>query len=155
MWWRCGAGRGNWWPGETVDLFDLENAPFPLPFGQKKDKIKKNFDVTLVPPVAGDPPGTDHLVCMPKPDSRLRDKYEKLEFYVRRDIHLPSRVVVTRNEGYEINQADFPDLSDESINAGVKQEDFARPKAWKKYKEVVEALPPKPERAEPRPSGSG
>ncbi|UCE60727.1 MAG: hypothetical protein JSU63_03045 [Phycisphaerales bacterium] len=128
--------------GETVDLFDLENAPFPLPFGQKKEKILQNFEVTLVAPAADDPPDTDHLVCIPKPNSRLRDKYGKLEFYIRRDIHLPCRVVVTKNDGYEINRADFPDLSAESINAGVKKKDFARPAEWRGYKEVVEALDP-------------
>jgi len=132
-------------PGERVDLFDLENAPFPLPFGQKKDKIETNFDVTLLPPAPDDPPDTDHLLCVPKADSRLHDKYDKLEFYVRRDIHLPSRVVVTKSDGYEINRADFPDLSNSSINAGVKAKDFSRPKAWKKYKEVVENLPPEPD----------
>ncbi len=132
--------------GEKVDLFDLEKAPFPLPFGQKKEKILNNFDVTLVAPAPGDPPGTDHLVCIPKPDSRLHAKYDKLEFYVRRDINLPDRVVVTKSDGYEINRADFPDLTAGSINAGVKKKDFARPKAWRKYEEVVEELPPEGQR---------
>ncbi len=40
-------------PGEKVDLFDLETAPFPLPFGQKKDTILRNFEVTLLPPGEG------------------------------------------------------------------------------------------------------
>jgi hypothetical protein len=133
-------------PGEKVDLFDLENAPFPLPFGQKKETILRNFDVTLVPPAPGDPPGTDHLVCAPKPDSAMYRKYDKLEFFVRKDIHLPSRVVVTKNEGLEINTVDFPDLSAGSINAGVKKKDFRKPAAWSKYKEVVEELPKEDER---------
>ena len=37
-------------PGEKIDLFDLETAPFPLPFGQKKEKILKNFEVSLAAP---------------------------------------------------------------------------------------------------------
>jgi hypothetical protein len=132
-------------PGQRVDLFDLENTPFPLPFGQKKEKILKSFDVTLVAPAHGDPAGTDHLVCIPRADSRLRDKYDKLEFFILKDIHLPSRVVVTKSNGYEISRADFPDLSAKSINAGVTKKDFAIPKAWRKYEEVVEPLPPEPE----------
>lgn len=131
-------------PGQKVDLFDLERAPFPLPFGQKKDTIIKNFDVTLVAPAPGDPPDTDHLVCIPKAGSPMHDKYDKLEFYVRKDVHLPSRVVVTKNGGYEITRADFPDLSAGSLNAGVGKKDFARPKAWRKYEEIVEELPPEP-----------
>ncbi len=127
-------------PGEKIDLFDLEKTPFPLPFGQKKDAILRNFEVTLVPPAEGDPPNTDHLVCVPKPGSRMYRKYDKLEFFVLTDLHLPGRIVVTRNDGLEINTADFPDLTSKSINAGVTKEDFARPKAWKKYEQIVEEL---------------
>ena len=128
-------------PGEKVDFFDLEKAPFPLPFGQKKETILRNFDVTLVPPAEGDPKGTDHLVCVPKSESHLYRKYDKLEFFVLTDVHLPSRVIVTKSDGLEINTADFPDLSTRSINAGVKRKNFAKPAAWRKYEEVVEELP--------------
>ena len=129
-------------PGENIDLFDLETAPFPLPFGQKKAKILKNFTVSLVPPSKGDPAGTDHLTCVPKPDSNLHGKYDKLEFFIRQDINLPSRVVITRNDGLEVNRADFPDLTEKSLNTGVSKKDFKKPGAWKKYEEVVEELAP-------------
>ncbi len=135
-------------PGERIDLFDIEKTPFPLPFGQKKDKILRNFDVALAPPAVGDPPHTDHLVCIPKPGSRMDGKYDRLEFFIRRDIHLPCRIMVTKSGGLEVNTAEFPDLSEGSINTGVKKKDFKRPAAWKKYKEVVEPLPP-PEQASP------
>ena len=131
-------------PGERIDLFDLERAPFPLPFGQKKETILRNFDVTLLPPTLHDPPNTDHLVCIPKPGSRMERKYDKLELFVLRDLHLPSRIVVTRNGGLEINTADFPDLSSKSINAGLKKKDFKPPAIWKRdnYEVVVERLAP-------------
>ncbi len=129
-------------PDKEFDLFDLEKAPFPLPFGQKRETILRNFDVTLATPAPGDPADTDHLICKPKPDSRLYRKYERLDLFVHRNIHLPSRIVVTKNGGLEINTADFPDLSEKSINAGVKSKDFDKPAAWKKYKEVVEELIP-------------
>jgi len=126
--------------GESIDFFDLETAPFPLPFGQDKSKILRNFNVALVPPAKGDPKDTDHLVCSPKANSSMARKYEKLEFFVRRDVNLPSRIVVTKNEGLEITTADFPDLSSKSINAGLTAKDFARPRAWKGYEEIVEPL---------------
>lgn len=129
-------------PDKEFDLFDLEKAPFPLPFGQKRETILRNFDVALVPPAPGDPANTDHLICIPKADSRLYRKYERLDLFVHRDIRLPSRIVVTKNDGLEINTADFPDLSEKSINAGVKSKDFEKPAAWKKFKEVVEELVP-------------
>ena len=127
-------------PDKEFDLFDLEKAPFPLPFGQKRETILRNFDVTLAPPTPGNPANTDHLICIPKADSRLHRKYERLDLFVHRGIHLPSRIVVTKNDGLEVNTADFPDLSEKSINAGVKPKDFDKPAAWKKFKEVVEEL---------------
>ena len=56
--------------GGKVDLFDLD-APFPVPFGQKKDQILRNFEVSLAPPAADDPPNADHLLCLPKPEPAL------------------------------------------------------------------------------------
>ncbi len=129
-------------PGEKVNLFDLEKAPFPLPFGQKKDTILRNFEVSLVPEQSGDPPRSDHLVCIPKPGTRLYKKYDKLELFVLKDVNLPGRIIVTKNNGLEINTADFPDLTAKSINAGISEKDFARPPEWKGYVEVVEKLVP-------------
>lgn len=128
-------------PGEKIDLFDLERTPFPLPFGQKRETILRNFEVTLLPPARGDPPNTDHLVCVPRPESTMHGKYDKLEFFVLKDLHLPGRIVATKNGGLEISTADFPDLSEKAINAGVKSKAFTRPAAWRTYKEVVEELP--------------
>ena len=127
-------------PGEELDFFNLETAPFPLPFGQKKEAILRHFYVTLEPPAAGDPPNTDHLVCVPKSESSLYRKYDKLEFFVLKDVHLPGRVIVTKNDGLELNTADFSDLSEKSINTGVGDKAFAHPAAWKKYDVVVEEL---------------
>jgi len=122
--------------GQSINLFDLETAPFPLPFGQKKQQILNHFEVTLVTPAEGDPPNTDHLQCVPKPGSRIARKYDKLEFFVDRDVHLPRRVIMTKNKGYEINTADFPDLTDRSLNSGVTKKDLAYPSAWDNYKVV-------------------
>jgi len=131
-------------PDEKIDLFDLETAPFPVPFGQRKDKILRNFHVTLAAPAAGDPPNTDHLVCVPQAASPMRRKYDKLELFVLKDLHLPSRIVVTKSDGLEVNTADFPDLSAKSINVGLTQTAFAKPEVWDKqnYTEVVETLVP-------------
>ena len=128
--------------GEKVDLFDLEQAPFPLPFGQKKDTILRNFHVELIPPAKGDPPDTDHLQCVPKPDSPVYTEYDRLDFFIHRGLHLPTRVVMSKNKGLEVSTADFPDLSEQSINAGVTKQDFALPKEWKDYRLIVEAAGP-------------
>lgn len=136
-------------PGEKLDFFDLERTPFPVPFGQKKDQILSNFDVGLVPAARGDPPDCDHLVCKPKSGSRLARRYERLDLFIHRAVHLPSRIVVTKNDGLEVNTADFPDLSQKSINTGVKHADFSRPSEWKSYKEVVEKMIPQEKNGAP------
>lgn len=129
-------------PGEKRDFFDIETAPIPLPFGQKKEKILKNFTVTWMPPVDGDPKNCDHLECVPKPGSSVARRYDKLDFFIDREVHLPRRIIITGSEGMEIKRADFPDLSLGSINVGLTDKDFARPAAWKGYAELVEPLPP-------------
>ena len=133
-------------PGEKVDFFDLETAPFPMPFGQKKETILRNFEVALAAASPSDPPETDHLVCTPKADSRFRAKYDRMEFFVRRGLDLPTRISITRNKGLETTVADFPGLDTSSINAGVKDDAFAQPAAWKKFKFVVEGAGPSVER---------
>jgi len=140
--------------GESVDLFDIETAPFPLPFGQKKDKILRHFDVRIVPPAKTDPTRTDHLVCVPKPGSRLERKYDKLEFFVREDLNLPVRVVATRNSGLEVITADFPNLSEKSINTGLTKKHFSQPREWKGYELTVEPLEPVKENPKPESTGS-
>ena len=136
-------------PGEHVDFFDLETAPFPLPFGQRKDQILEQFLVAWQPPAEGDPPNTDHLICVPRPQSRLEGEYDKLEFYVLRDLHLPRRIVITRNSGYEIITAEFPDLTEASLNQGLGKDTFTPPKEWKQYETIVEPIEPAKPAADP------
>ena len=128
--------------GQSIDLFDIEKAPFPMPFGQKKENILKNFEVRLAEPTGGDPPDTDHLICNPKPKSRLARRYDQLDLYVHRKLNLPTRIIVTKNNGMEVSTAEFPDLSEKSINTGVDRKDFEKPSAWAKYKDVVEEIVP-------------
>ena len=39
--------------GEAMDPFDLEQGPFPLPIGQRKDVILERFNASLAPPGEG------------------------------------------------------------------------------------------------------
>ncbi len=124
-------------PGERFDPFDIETAAFPLPFGQKKDKLLRNFDVTLAAPAKGDPENTDHLVFIPKPKTRLANKYDSIEFFIDRDNDLPARVVMTKKGGDNEIIADFSNVK---INGPVTGKEFDRPAAWKGYAVVKEFL---------------
>jgi len=123
--------------GEAFDLFNLETSPFPMPFGQKKSVILRNFMVERVKPAKGDPDNTDHLRLLPKPGSKLDRKYTSIDYFMRRGLNLPVRIVVARNEGMEIVTVDFLDLSEQGINVGLTDKDFAKPKAWQGF-DVVE-----------------
>jgi len=114
-------------PGETVDLFDLEKAPFPVPFGQRKEQILRNFDVRIVEPQLDDPDGCDHLVCRPKPGTPLSEDYKRLDFYVSREMHLPVRIVAEDMRGDQITRADFPDLTKASWNVKLDDDAFELP----------------------------
>ena len=124
---------------ERIDLFDIETAPFPLPFGQKKDVILEQFKVTLAPPAPEDPEKTDHLICIPRPGSRMARKYEQLEFFIHQEFDLPSRIVVKKSR-YQTTLARFEGLDGDALNSGLAEGDFAPLSAWRRYKETVEKL---------------
>lgn len=126
--------------GEAFDLFNLETAPFPMPFGQKKATILRNFTVERIARAEHDPKDTDHLRLLPKPGSRLDRKYTSIDYYLREGLNLPVRIVVSRNEGMEIVTVAFPDLTEKSINVGLTAKDFTPPKSWKKFEVVEERL---------------
>jgi len=90
-------------PGEDIEVFRLGQGPFPLPFGQKKDEIRRHCAVQLILPAKGDPPNTDHLECTPLPGTEMDRKYGTVHFYIDRRLNLPVRVrTVEKAEGNEI-----------------------------------------------------
>lgn len=117
-------------PGTEIDLFSIEKAPFPIPFGQKKAEILHNFDVTLAP--AGDP-AIDHLICTPKPQSRLATDYSVIEFFVSRKLHLPVKIIMTTNPPDKVMTAEFPDLNAGAVNTGLSESAFKLPARTRKY----------------------
>ncbi len=105
-------------PDEKIDPFKLGEGPFPLPFGQSKEKILKNFDVKLKPARKDDPPNTSHLVLTPKPESRFRKKYKKLEFWIDNKLNLPIKVLALDRHSNQIT-AWFSKIK---INKGIKDD---------------------------------
>lgn len=130
--------------GEAIDLFSLEKSPFPIPFGQHKDEILEHFFVERVAPKPDDPAETDHLVCRPRPGSRLQDQYSQLEFFVSRSLHLPVKIVAHEadpdGETAKVIRASFPDLTKKSINASVSDDVLALPPETRPYKVIEEPL---------------
>jgi hypothetical protein len=102
-------------PGEKFDPFKLGEGPFPLPFGQKKSEILKEFEVTLIPPAKGDPPMTDHLVMIPRKTGNFTKKYKQVDFWIAKDNQLPMKIV-SEDLHSNIITATFQDIR---INAGI------------------------------------
>ncbi len=140
-------------PGEEVDFFDLENSRIPMPFGQSSDQILTNFTVKLTAPQVGDPKNTDHLYCIPQPDVPLAREYQRLDYYVDRDLHLPVRIVAVSADGAKVTIADFPDLSAETINPELPGSAFRLPAETEDYQITVEPREAPP--AGVSPSGAG
>ncbi|GJM25210.1 MAG: hypothetical protein DHS20C16_16250 [Phycisphaerae bacterium] len=131
-------------PGEKADFFDLDKAPFPMPFGQKKEQILKNFAVKLIPPQPGDPEDCDHLLCKPREESILARDYGRLDYYVSRKLNLPLRILVEDAPGTNLKVADFKDLTEKSINLKLPDGAFVLPKETDEYHKTTEPRRPPP-----------
>jgi len=139
-------------PGEETDFFDLEKSPIPMPFGQTKEQVLKNFQVRLMPPQMGDPENTDHLYCVPREGAPLAKNHRRLEYYVSRDTHLPVRIVAESANGAKVEVAEFIDLAGESagpqraplssrsINVEISADRFALPAETRDYHVSEEPL---------------
>jgi len=98
-------------PGEQIDPFKLGKGPFPLPFGQKRDEILKNFKVNLEKYKIGDPINADHLRCVPLPNTELAARYSRVDIFVSRDLELPIRIVTERLTDGNRTEVDFKEIN--------------------------------------------
>ncbi len=127
-------------PGERLEVFQLGKGPFPLPFGQKKDEILRQFDVTLVPPAKDDPKNADHLTCQPVAGTELAGKYKVIHFFIDRELDLPVRIRTVDTEGNEI-LVGFP--ADKIVlNKAITGSRLNLPDETRKYSIQTEPLPP-------------
>ncbi len=122
--------------GERQDPFKIGKGPFPLPLGQKREDILTNFKVNLADFTLGDPRNSDHLHCVPLPNTQLAEKYSRVEIYVDRTTELPVRVVSERvSDGNRI-EVDFKDIDLQAAPAGSR----FRVEEPKDYEVTVEPL---------------
>lgn len=142
-------------PNDPRNPFKIENGQFPVPFGQKKSEIVREFTVELVPPDPKDPKGTRHLLLTPRPSARIADTYSRLEFWVVDEGDklegLPIRVVAGRKDGTG-RESSFVTIDFEQIelNTGMSSSEFEI-KTPSGYEEEVERLPE--EAPAPAPTG--
>ena len=107
-------------PGEKMEIFKL-NGPFPLPLGQKKEDVHKNFDVIKSAPADDDPKGTIHLQLTPHAGTDLARQFTSIDLWIDPATDLPVRV-----KTLDANQTSqkITDLTQVKINVQVKDSDF-------------------------------
>lgn len=130
--------------GERFDPFRMDGkgrAPFPVPIGQKRSDIVRGFKVALKPFELGDPPGSDHLHCVPRPKTELAAKYARVELFIDRKLELPVRIVTERVRDGNRIEVDFSNLDLNEAPAGSRFQ-IDEPKD---YQVTIERLPPRPE----------
>lgn len=89
-------------PDDPADPYTIGEGVFPLPFGQKKADILKEFRVELMEPDQKDPPNTDHIRLTPRETAQTGKRYKRLDFWVARagpTAGLPVRVRVAKLAG--------------------------------------------------------
>lgn len=116
-------------PGEKVDLFKLGEGPFPLPVGQPREEVLKQFDVSELP--TKDPNVLGKVRLTPKSGTPLARKFKSITVTVDQKTKLPTQIVTIDPNETTTTTATLTHLR---INDAVKDEEFelppVDPKEW-------------------------
>lgn len=107
-------------PNEPIDAFALASRQVPVIGFSKMEDLRRQFEVSLVPPESPEPAPAHHLHLKARPDSAYKDDYVTIDFWIDKKLGLPARVVAvtTEEDIHEIR------LVEAKVNAGVDPEIF-------------------------------
>jgi len=132
---------------DKSDPYKLGEGAFPLPFGQTKANIRREFEVLLIPAnEKKDPKGTDHLKLTPRLGTRTAEQYKWVDFWIDRDgkyAGLPIRVRAAKRDGTgKVNSQITIAFSEIELNTGfdVGVFEIAKPPGY--HEEVIPLDPP-------------
>ena len=110
-------------PGEKLDLFKLGQGPFPLPIGQPKEEVRKQFEVKRPEPEKDNPPPPDSvgIELTPNPDTKLARKLKWIKVWVDDKTHMPIRIA-TRDHNETMDRT--TSLTNVQINPTLSDKDF-------------------------------
>ena len=91
-------------PNEPVDGFELVKRSFPIIGFSKVEELKKDFEITLLPQKQNEPALFTKLRLKVKSDSKYKDDYTSIDFWIDNKTSLPGRIVAvsTEEDEYEI-----------------------------------------------------
>jgi outer membrane lipoprotein-sorting protein len=114
--------------GQKINLLKLGEGPFPLPIGQSKEDVQKNFDVAKQPPAKDDPKDAIHLTLKPKAGTAMARRLSQLDVWVDRNSNMPVRIDTTDANGSgDKRQTDLTNLT-VNPQPPLKDADFELPK---------------------------
>jgi len=131
----------------AVDDLDIGNVPFPLPFGQKRDKVLKNFEVTYGGKKTLSPwqrPGRksevkdkteyEHLILTPKPRNSLARDYKQMEFWIDPNSGLPKQIRMLDNSERILTVRFYDQQTNDKVAAPDKLfEEGPLPRNWDRF----------------------
>jgi len=79
-------------PGEKINLLKLGEGPFPLPIGQPKEDVHKQFEVGKGDAALGGPKGAPHVALKPREGTRLARKFAQIDVWVDPQTQMPIRI---------------------------------------------------------------
>jgi hypothetical protein len=144
-------------PHDRGNPYKIGEGPFPLPFGQKKADILREFEVTRVPRANTDPPDTDHLKLVPRAGTHTGETYKVLDFWVaNQGAHagLPIKVQTAKKDGTgEVNSYITVTFERVQLNTGFSSSIFKieKPRGYEETVERLEPIPPPPGAASDEP----
>lgn len=109
---------------ERTNLLKLGEGPFPLPIGQDRVEVLREFEVSKPPPGPDDPPGTVRLRLKPRRDSSFARRFSSMDVWISLDDAMPIKVLVDDEDAGVVRVSE---LSEVKINAAVDRRDLELP----------------------------
>ncbi|MGC4032626.1 MAG: hypothetical protein QM754_13015 [Tepidisphaeraceae bacterium] len=106
-------------PGQKLNLFKLGEGPFPLPIGQKREDVLKEFDVKELK--NDDPKVLAVVELTPKKETKLADKFDSITVAIDRETKLPGLITTVSPKAVETNEVR---LTNVRTNGDVKDDEF-------------------------------
>lgn len=110
-------------PDQKMNLLKLGEGPFPLPIGQDKADVKKQFTVTKTDSTRDDPRDTLHITLIPKPGSQLERRFKQIDVYIDTKNNMPARIDTVEKAGAMRST----ELNNIKLNTSVTDDAFTLP----------------------------
>jgi outer membrane lipoprotein-sorting protein len=111
-------------PGERINLLKLGEGPFPLPIGQKREDVLKQFDVAKVELATNELPDAVHIQLTPKPGTQFDRKFSSIDVWVDYKGNMPRRIETLDKNKMTLRGTDLQNVK---LNTELSDADFKLP----------------------------